>query len=61
MIKIQIVRRVSQKEILALNCTCQKKLWCQPNYILITLHVLMTIGVKKISHTCLKGILKNFL
>jgi hypothetical protein len=27
MIKIQIVRRVSQKEILALNGTCQKKLW----------------------------------
>ncbi len=26
MIKIQIVRRVSQKEILALNCTCQKKI-----------------------------------
>lgn len=29
MIKIQIVRRVSQKEILALNYTCQKKLWSQ--------------------------------
>jgi len=33
-IQIQIVRKVSQKEILALNVTCQKKLWYQSkNYI----------------------------
>jgi len=29
MIQIQIVRKVSQKEILALNVTYQKKLWSQ--------------------------------